>query len=43
MNWEVFGFEYRLDRKGLFDSLVQIEAFKEAALNLVLPADWHSS
>ena len=43
MNWEVFGFEYRLDREGLFDSLVQIEAFKEAALNLVLPADWHSS
>ncbi len=42
MDWDRFGFEYRIEREGLFPSLVQIEAYKEAALNLVLPPDWRN-
>jgi Fic family protein len=40
MEWEDFKFEYRLDADGLFRHVVDIEAFKEAALNLVLPPSW---
>jgi Fic family protein len=40
MNWERFRFEYRYDWDKLFGQLVSIEAYKEAALNLVLPPDW---
>src|SRR5262245_48162257 len=40
MDWERFSFEYRLDEAGLSQDLVRIEAYKEAALNLVLLPDW---
>ena len=40
MDWEQFKFDYRLDPEGLFHSIVNIEAYKEAALNLVLPPEW---
>lgn len=40
MEWEDFKFEYHLDTEGLFRHVVDIEAFREAALNLVLPPDW---
>jgi len=41
MDWKKFGFEYRFDTGGkLFQHLVNIEAYREAALNLVLPAEW---
>src|SRR2546428_13199235 len=40
MNWEGFKFDYRLDFEELFSHFVSIEAYKEAALNLVLPPDW---
>ena len=41
MDWNKFSFNYKIDSSGLFSRLVEIEAYKEAALNLVLPADWH--
>ncbi len=40
MDWGNFKFEYRMDLNGLFMHIVSIEAFKEAALNLVLPPEW---
>ena len=40
MDWSQFDFKYRLRDEGFFQDLIQIEAYKEAALNLVLPADW---
>jgi Fic family protein len=40
MYWEHFKFEYRADMLPLFKYLVDIEAYKEAALNLVLPPEW---
>ena len=40
MEWENFAFEYQLQHTDLIRHLVHIEAFKEAALNLVLPPDW---
>lgn len=40
MDWRQFSFEYRLDNEGLLNALVPVEAYKEAALNLVLPLDW---
>ena len=39
MDWERFTFRWRLDGD-FFRDLVQIEAYREAALNLVLPPDW---
>ena len=39
MDWERFSFRWRL-QGNLFPELVQIEAYREAALNLVLPPDW---
>ena len=40
MDWERFEFEYRFKTKNLLRLLVTIEAYREAALNLVLPPDW---
>src|SRR5687768_16943326 len=40
MDWDRFSFEYRLEGPGLSPDLVKIEAYKEAALNLVLPPAW---
>jgi Fic family protein len=40
MDWKKFSFDFRLDNQGLLNDLVPIEAYKEAALNLVLPLDW---
>lgn len=41
MKWEDFKFEYRRNNPGeTFKHLVHIEAYKEAALNLVLPPEW---
>ncbi len=39
MDWERFSFQWSL-RGNFFPDLVQIEAYREAALNLVLPPDW---
>ena len=38
--WDDFTFEYVLDEPGLFTDLISIEGYKQAALNLVLPAEW---
>ena len=43
MDWDRFRFDYRLDEATMGTRLVQIEAYKEAALNLVLPPDWRDS
>jgi Fic family protein len=40
MQWDTFSFDYNLDVKGLIRHIVHIEAYKEAALNLVLPPEW---
>ena len=40
MDWKKFTFDYHLDATGLFSDLIAIEAYKEAAINLVLPPDW---
>ncbi len=40
MDWRKFKLDYQLDMMNLFQSLVGIEAYKEAALNLVLPPEW---
>ena len=40
MDWQRFQFDYRLQSEALFSCLIQIEAYKEAALNLILPPDW---
>ena len=40
MDWERFKFEYRFKSDNLLRLLVTIEAYREAALNLVLPPDW---
>ncbi len=40
MDWDKFAFDYRFDAQNLLAGLVPIEAYKEAALNLVLPPDW---
>lgn len=39
MDWERFSFRWRL-QGNFFPELVQIEAYRQAALNLVLPPDW---
>ena len=43
MDWDRFRFDCRLDEATMGTRLVQIEAYKEAALNLVLPPDWRDS
>ena len=40
MRWEQFEFAYRVQLESLQAELIQIEAYKEAALNLVLPPPW---
>ena len=40
MDWERFKFEYRFKPDNLLRLLITIEAYREAALNLVLPPDW---
>ena len=40
MDWQKFSFEYRLHIDDLRSDLIRIEAYREAALNLVLPPDW---
>ena len=40
MFWEQFQFDYRVQLESLHSDLVQIEAYKEATLNLVLPPPW---
>ena len=38
--YDDFAFEYLLDEPSLFTDLISIEGYKQAALNLVLPAEW---
>ena len=40
MDWVRFAFGYQIPTESLAPHLVQIEAYKEAALNLVLPPKW---
>ena len=40
LDWDRFRFDYRLRLDDLRSDLIRIEAYKEAALNLVLPPDW---
>ncbi len=40
MEWDQFTFDYRLEMAGLLPDIIQIEAYKESAANLVLPPDW---
>lgn len=40
MDWARFSFEFQLRHEELFDRLISIEAYREAALNLCLPPDW---
>ena len=43
MDWQKFSFEFELDNDQLLIAdVIQIEAYKEAALNLVLPPTWSS-
>ena len=42
MDWDRFRFDYWLRLDDLRSDLIQIEAYKEAALNLVLPPDWRT-
>lgn len=42
MDWDRFTFDFHLDMNStlLLPQIIAVEAFKEAALNLVLPPDW---
>ncbi|HYV04578.1 MAG TPA: Fic family protein [Blastocatellia bacterium] len=40
MDWDRFTFDYEIDANGMLPNVVHIEAYKEAAMNLVLPPDW---
>ncbi len=40
MDWDRFEFEYRLEAGGHQRLLVTIEAYREAAFNLLLPPEW---
>ena len=42
MDWDRFRFDYRLRLDDLRSDLIRIEAYKEAAFNLVLPPDWRT-
>src|SRR4051812_33961410 len=42
MDWAKFSFDYRLEARGFLPDIISIEAYKEAALNLVLPPDWRT-
>ena len=38
--WEEFSFDYTLHSQAIFNDLISIEAYKQAALNLVLAPEW---
>ena len=38
--WEEFSFSYTIGRQSLFNDLISIEAYRQAALNLVLAPEW---
>jgi len=40
--WDEFNFDYSLDFNSLYTDLISIEAFKQAALNLILPPEWRA-
>ncbi|MGH7841206.1 MAG: Fic family protein [Candidatus Binataceae bacterium] len=42
MDWDKFAFDFilELDPKALQDQIINIEAYREASLNLILPPDW---
>ncbi|OFW02892.1 MAG: hypothetical protein A3I61_11795 [Acidobacteria bacterium RIFCSPLOWO2_02_FULL_68_18] len=40
MDWEKFSFVFQLRPRDVMAELISIEAYKEAALNLILPSDW---
>jgi hypothetical protein len=42
MDWKKSTFDYELDNEAsdLFRQVINIEAYKQASLNLVLPPDW---
>ena len=40
MDWAKFDYNFRFLGKDVIPDLISIEAYKEAALNLVVPADW---
>lgn len=40
MDWRRFTFDFHLDSGKFPDSLITIEAYKRAVLNLVIPPDW---
>jgi hypothetical protein len=42
MLWKDFEFDYILDRQEIFEDLISIEGYKQAALNLVLPPEWRN-
>ena len=43
MDWKKFRFEYRYENSGLRNTIVSIEASKEAAMSLILPPDWRET
>ncbi|MFQ6029050.1 MAG: Fic family protein [Dehalococcoidia bacterium] len=38
--WDDFSFDYTLSQNDIFEDLIAIEGYKQAALNLVLPQEW---
>jgi Fic family protein len=38
--WNEFRFDYNLDKESLSRELITIEAYKQAALNIILPPEW---
>ena len=40
MDWNKFSFEFQFTWENLVGHFIEIEAYKQAALNLVLPPDW---
>ena len=40
MDWRRFRFEYSIQLRSLPSDLIEIEAYRQAALNLVLPPPW---
>lgn len=43
MDWKKFRFEYRYENSGFRNTIVSIEASKEAAMSLILPPDWRET
>jgi len=40
MEWDKFTFDWMLDTTNLMSNLIEIEAYKQSVLNLVLPPEW---